>query len=354
MRLLVTSVAIVLAVALIPAGTVSAQDESASASPSASQGAPSPSAPPSAPSSDASVAPSLSAEPSGSLVSPDAVINLEPASETIPARTWAIAVSGGTADIDTLEVDDFGSSFPVTVSGQTATVTLTLTPSPELVLNAGCVDSGNEGTVGTVEAPDRLVLEVVPGGTYTCRYDTACAGPSGPPLASVFLYVSREVFDVPGPWAISVTDGRALGQVGLCGTRLISSLKLVVDPELPEWLVGGFSVEPFGESATVEITAPRSNSGAALPGAACEDQDSGGLTRDILVSPRQLVFDVAPMTFFVCYVEGKPGGAPGTVPPTDTLAYGPQRSGSGAVPIVIVLLVSVVAASLLVGVRARR
>jgi hypothetical protein len=263
-------------------------------------------------------------------------------------------VSGGTAGIDTLEVDDFGSSFPVTVSGQTAAVTMTLTLSPQLVLNAECVDSGNEGTVGTVEASDRLILEVVPGGTYTCTYDAACAGPSGPPVAGVFLYVSREDFNVPGPWAISVTDGRALGQVGLCGTRQISSLRLVVDPELPEWLVAGFSVEPLGESATVEITAPRSNSGGALPGAACEDQDGEGGLQEVLVPPRQLVFDVRPMSFHVCYVEGRQGGVPGTVPPTDTPANDPQRSGSGAVPIVIVLLASFVATSLLVGARARR
>ena len=332
MRLIGRSVALVLALVLLPAATAFAQDGSASASASTSP--------------SASVAPSQSLEPSGSPL-PDADITLEPSSESIPFRTWAIAVTGGSASVELLEVEDFGSSFPVTVDGQSATVTMTLTLPPDLVLAVECFDFGDQ-EIGSVEPPNRLVLEVVQGGSYTCRYDTVCAGPPMPPLASVALYVSTDGFDVSRRWAVSVTDGRAVS-FG-CSPSRISTLTLEPDFKLPDTLFGAFRVEPFGESATVEIAAPPPRGGAALVAADCEDQDSEGLLRSVLVPPGRLVFDVVPNGFHVCYVQGRPGA----VPPTDTAPGGRSDAPSGTVPIVTVLLAGVFAASLLVGVRARR
>ena len=150
------------------------------------------------------------------------------------------------------------------------------------------------------------------------------------------------------PWAISVTGGRALGFVGRCGTRPISSLRLGSDPELPDPLFGAFRVELAGDSATVEITAPRAKSGDGLAAAECEDQDSDGLLRDVLVRPRQLVFEVVPLGYRTCYVEGQLGA-----PTTDTLpARQPRRPATS--PLVFALLACIAVASTLVGLRARR
>lgn len=317
---MVLGVAMLLPAATAP--TAFAQDESASASPSA--------------------------EPLGSPL-PDAHITLEPFTETIPFRTWAIAVTGGSASVDVLEVEDFGSGFDVTVFGQSATVELTLTLPPDLVLVAECFDFDNQVTIGAVEPPQRLVVDVVQGGSYTCSYGSECAGPSGPPHAAVALFASTDGFDVSRPWAISVTGG---GAVSLgCSPRRISSLTLVPDPEILDTLFGAFAVEPFGESATVVITAPRPKGGGAVA-AQCEDQDSEGRLRDVLVPPRRLVFDVVPLGFHTCYVQGHPGT--GTVPPTDTVAERRPGPPSGEWPMVFALLAGVVASSLLLGLRARR
>jgi hypothetical protein len=338
-------IGVVMLLTAVTAATASAQYESAS--PSAS---PSSSPARSATASPSETArPSPSVEPSGSPL-PDAHITLEPFTETIPFRTWAIAVTGGSASVEVLEVVDGGSGFEVIVFGQSATVELTLTLPPELVLVAECFDFDNQVTIGGVEPPQRLVLEVVQGGSYTCSYGSECAGPSGPPQASVGLSVSTVGFDAAGPWAISVTGGRAVS-LG-CSPRRISSLTLVPDPEITDTLFGAFNVEPVGESATVEITAPRPKGAGALVAADCEDQDSEGLLRDVLVPPRRLVFDVVPLGFHICYVQGHPGT--GTVPPTDTVAERRPGPPSGLWPMVFAVLAGVIAGSLLLGVRARR
>ena len=88
----------------------------------------------------------------------------------------------------------------------------------------------------------------------------------------------------------------------------------------------------------------------------CEDQDSDGRLRDVLVPPTRLVFDVVPMGYHVCYVQGRPGTVPGTLPPTlpptDTL---PERQPDppSRWTLVVALLAGVIAGSLLVSFRAR-
>jgi hypothetical protein len=336
MRLVVASVALVVGVSILlpPATAPTALGQDASVEPSASASA------------------SESAEPSGSPL-PDAHITLAPAVEAIPFRTWAVAVTGGTSSVDVLEAEDMGSGFSVTVFGQTATVELTLTLPPDLQLVADCFDFDNQVPIGAVEPPQRLVLQVVQGGSYECRYDSECAGPSGPPSASVGLLAPTADFDASTPWAIRITGGRAVA-LG-CSGPAISALALVPDTEIPDALFGAFRVELFGESATVEMTAPQPKGGRALASAQCEDQiPPDGLLYDVLVPPRRLVFDVVPFNTYSCDVHGRAGAVPRTVPPTDTLAGPPPGRSSGSWPAVVAGLAGVIAASLLILVRARR
>ena len=327
MRLVVASVAMVLGMAILPpaANAPAAFAQEASASPSASV-EPSPSA-----------SPSQSAEPSGSPL-PDAQITLVPDSETSSFRSWAIAVTGGSASVDVLEVPDGGSEFTVTVLGQSATVELTLTLPPDQVLVARCFE------IGAVEQPNRLVLEVVQGGTYECHYDTECAGPSGPPNATVGLRVAADGFDVSRPWAISVTGGRAVSFV--CTPRRISTLRLASYADIPEFLYGAFSVDPFGESATVEITAPPPRGGGGLVSAQCEDESNLRIM-DVLVPPRRLVLKVKPLRSYICDIRA----GQGTVPPTNTLSQGAPVPSSGGWATVLAVLAGITAAGLLMVVR---
>jgi hypothetical protein len=252
--------------------------------------------------------------------------------------------------VDVLEVDDSDSGFSVGVLGQSATVTMTLTLSSGLLV-AECFDEGNEVPIGAVEPPNRLVLEVVQEGFYTCRYGSGCAGPSEP-MASVSLYASTEDFDVSRQWTISVTGGRAVSTG--CSPRTISTFSLRPDPKIPGLLFGAFLVEPFGVSATVDITAPRPRGGGAIVAAQCEDQDSDGRLRDVLVPPNRLVFDVLVEGLHTCYVEGRAGTAPPTVPPTDTPAVAPFGPSSRMVPTVLTVLFGVLVGCLLISLRAGR
>ncbi|HEX2469299.1 MAG TPA: hypothetical protein VHK05_01820 [Candidatus Limnocylindrales bacterium] len=330
MRLVVASVALVVGVSILlpPATAPTALGQDASVEPSASASA------------------SESAEPSGSPL-PDAHITLAPAVEAIPFRTWAVAVTGGTSSVDVLEAEDMGSGFSVTVFGQTATVELTLTLPPDLQLVADCFDFDNQVPIGAVEPPQRFVLQVVQGGSYECRYGSECAGPSGPPQADVGLYASTGDFDVSPPWPIMVTGGRAVA-FG-CSGGPIAALTLRPDPEIPELLFGVFAVESVAESASVEMTAPRPKGGRVLVSARCEDQTNERFF-DALVRPRQLVFDVVPGTTYICDTRARSGA----LPPTDTLAGPTPRQSSGSWPTVLAGLAGVVAASLLILVRARR
>lgn len=325
MRPIVRSLAAVVVVALfVPAATSPAFAQNASATPSV--------------------------EPSGS-PRPDARVALAPSTEMIPFRTWTIAATGGTPSVDVLEVDDSGSAFDVTVSGESATVELTLTLPAEHVMRASCFDFDNQVEIGHVEPPRQFVFDVVPGGLYDCEYDTECAGPSSPPYAGVAVSAPTPDFAVSEPWPISVAGGRALGSDGLCGTSPISSLRLVQDPDIPGALLGAFSVEVFGESAAVEITAPRPKGGSALVVAECGEQNDEGRLHDVLVLPRRLVFDVVPLGFYDCFVQGRQG----TVPPTDTQAGGaPADSSTGLTGVILVVLIGVLSGSLFLATRSWR
>jgi hypothetical protein len=345
MHLVVASVATVLGVAmLLPAAAAPTALAQESASPSASA-SPSSSASPSP-----SIAPGPSVEPSGSPL-PDASITLEPYTETTPFRTWAVAVTDGRASVDVLEVEDTGSGFSVTVFGQSATIELTLTLPPDLQLVADCFDFDSQVSIGAVEPPQRLVLQVVQGGSYACGYGSECAGPSPPPSATVILTAPLDDFDVSPPWAIRVTGGRAVA-FGCSGPR-ISALTLEPDTEIPDTLFGVFAIEVLAESATVEMTAPLPKGGRALDSAECDDQNNERFL-DVLVPPRRLVFDVVPLNTYICDVHGRTGA----VPRTDTLAAPPSGPSSGGLPMVIAVLSGITAGvfafSLLPGVRARR
>jgi hypothetical protein len=286
-----------------------------------------------------SPSPSESVEPS---VSPQPVahIALEPSTEVIPFRTWAIRVTGGTASVDVIEVDDSGSAFDVTVVGESATVEMSLTLPAELVLSASCFDYENQVEIGHVEPPQTFAFEVVPDGLYDCRYQTECAAPSTSDVG-VAVWAWGAKFDVSRAWPISVDGGRALGSVGLCGSRPISSLRFVPDPDAPDGLFGQFSVDVFRDSASIEITAPASSGGRELVSAECEDQDDEGRLEDVLVPPRQLVFEVVANDFFTCYVRG----AAGTVPPTDTRDAATGRSARGVTATVAFLVFAFLSAA---------
>ena len=315
MRLIVASVVVILGVAmLLPTGAPPAFAQEASPSPSV--------------------------EPSGSR--PDAGITLEPYTEAESFRTWAIVVSGGSASVDVLDVHDFGSGFSVAVLGQSATVTMTLTIPPDMVLGADCVDDDSQVPIGAVVSPNRLVLEVVQGGSYTCRYGSECAQPL-PPTA-VLLTVPRELFGASQPWALSVAGGRAFSFA--CTPRPIAALSLVPYPDVAELLVGSFLVEIFGESATVEITAPRPRGGRALVAARCEEQYHLRVL-DVFVPPRRLAFDVVPDNSYICDVRGLSG----TVPPTDAAADRLPSPSSGAWPMALAVLAGIIGMGLLMVVK---
>ena len=252
-------------------------------------------------------------EPSGSAL-PEARIGLEPDTETIPFRTWAIAVTGGRASVDVLEVADMGSDVAVTVLGETATV------------------DDDPGPPARPRVDRRVFRLRQPGdGRRASRHQTGSSSRSSkeaPTSAAMTASApvprrrptptSRYMLRAPASTSATLGDfghrGRAVS-FG-CSPRLISALTLEPDPEFLDWLFGAFGIEPFGESATVEITAPRPKGGGALVAAGCEDQDSDGRLRDVLVPPTRLVFDVVPMGYHVCYVQGRPGTVPGTLPPT--------------------------------------
>ena len=172
--------------------------------------------------------------------------------------------------------------------------------------------------------------------------------PGRSPEAGVFLSVPAHGVDIPRPWPISVTGGRAVAYA--VGRPPISALRLLPDPDLgPDYLMGAFAVEVFGESAIVEMTAPLSP-GGSLVSAECEDQNNERFF-DALVPPQRIVFEVVPLNFYSCDVLARAGSVAPTVPPTDTLASAPTDPSSGGWPMILVVMASVVAASLLIVAR---
>ena len=197
--------------------------------------------------------------------------------------------------------------------------------------------------------PGQIVLEVVQGGDYLCGYGSGISVPPGrSPAAGVFLSVPGHEFDISRPWPISVTGGRAVAYA--VGRPPISALRLLPDPDLgPDYLIGAFGVEVSGESAIVEMTAPLSP-GGALVSATCEDQNNERLF-NALVPPQRIVFEVVPLNLYSCDARARAGTVAPTVPPTETLASAPTDPSSGGWPMILVVMASVVAASLLIVAR---
>jgi len=281
----------------------------------------------------------------------DAVVSLAPFTDTIPFRTWAIEVAGGNASVDSLEVDDFGSAFHVTVEGQSARVVMTLTLPSDLELAAECFQLDSDVPVEILHPPRELILDVVQGGSYTCSYGTECVAPPAAGNAGVALYVATNAVELSRPWALSITGGRPLSAG--CNQHPISSLALERDQEVPDWWFAAFDVDVMTPPARVEITAP-AGARPSFGKAQCEDQVKDRFL-DVLVPPRRLVFDVARFGYYVCYVEGHVASTAGTAPPTDTLrdVAHEESSGSGMFLAALAALAAF-GASLLVGMRRRR
>ncbi len=320
---MVISAAMLMAVA--PAGQAFAQvAPSASAAPSASV----------APT--ASTAPSASPEPSGSPV-PDAVVELLLSSESEAARDWAIEVTGGSPSAEFVTVEDVvGVRFTVAVLGSSATVEMTVTlPSGRVLDHGGCFEPRTGVEHDSLVAPDRVVLQIIQGGFYSCYYGTRRAGPTQAVPNGVQVDLFQEPLSRVGrTWDIAVVGGT-------------TDLKVVKLDDFG----GGFLVFFFGPSATVEMTV-RLPTGWALKHGSCFFHD-GSPRRDVLAGPRRLVFDVVPNGDASCDYSVTRTGGP-TLPPTDVVASGAQASSSfGGWPVVFAGVAAAIVASLLIAVRTR-
>jgi hypothetical protein len=121
-----------------------------------------------------SAAPSTSPDPSASPLA-DATVVLE-SSDFELTEDWAIAVTGGVASVDVVNVPsgDVGG-FTVNVIGESATVEMTAKQPPGWQLTMSvCTDLDNQvpGGSDALVAPRQLVLEVVPGGSYECIFQS--------------------------------------------------------------------------------------------------------------------------------------------------------------------------------------
>ena len=285
----------------------------------------------------ASVAPSGSVQPSASRP-PDAVVELFLGFETETARDWAIKVTGGSPSVDFATVNGVvGGRFTVEVLGPSAQVEMTVTlPSGRVLEHGDCFEPLTGVEHDSFVAPDRIVLQVVQGGFYSCFYGTRQAGPTQavPHGVQVDLF-SESKSRVGRTWDIAVGGGNAQPNV------------LNLDD-----FGGAFHVFFFGPSATVEMTV-RLPPGWALRHGVCFFHDES-VRRDVLAGPRQLVLEVAPNGDASCdYLVGRTGGP--TAPPTDSLAVAQTRSSSGGWPSVLALMVAVAAGVLIAAcVRLRR
>jgi hypothetical protein len=166
---------------------------------------------------------------------------------------------------------------------------------------------------------------------------SASAPPSGSPLpdARVELSVSSELDPVRN-WAIAVTDGTA-------------SVDNVTVPDNASIL---FAVTVFGATATVEMTATLPAGGRLTLGTCFDQREQVG--HDALADSRRLVLEVVPGGFYDCVYASNVAGPPEpTVPATDALADVRTGFSPGGWPIALAMLAAVMAASVLIGIRAR-
>ena len=172
---------------------------------------------------------------------------------------------------------------------------------------------------------------------------SASVEPSEPPLPDAEVELDGGTFEPVANWAIAVTGG----------TPSVDFVE--VDD------IGGafFTVNVFGQSATLEMTATLPT-GSQLTLGECR-VNSLGPDIDVLVAPDRLVIEVVQGTNYSClYVSDAPvapvppkeGPAP-TAPPTDSLPVGQTGSSSGDWPLMLALMAAVLAASIMIAVRAR-
>lgn len=154
--------------------------------------------------------------------------------------------------------------------------------------------------------------------------------------ADFFLTV-HSASDPVRDWAIDVTGGVPNVDVFT-----------VPDPSVGDYLV---TMTMSGASAIVEMTATLP-AGSRLIRGTCFDF-SNQVPHDVLVPPRRLVFEVVRGSSHQCSYQSDAHGVPEpTAPPTDSLADAQTGSSEGW-PLVLALMAPVMAAGLLIAVRAR-